>query len=398
MSASNRDRETVERGWQAFVDGEAPKDVRAEVLGSWHRSAANVPVGIDQAPVIDDAAERWQATPVALAFRAIEEELRSVAVAGDFVAAVTDSGGTIVWSVGGRTMRRKAERVAFAPGGRWDEAAVGTNALAMALRDNRPATVWSAEHYASSLHDWVCYSAPIHDPMTQLPCGVIDLSTTWRRATPLALSTVTALARLLDHALAGTAPGGLMAGAGLQVNALGRGEVRIGGVTVTLAPRQIELLTVLTLFPDGLTLEQLHERLHGDRAVQPSTTKAEISHLRQVLGGHLLNRPYRLAPPLSADHLDVVTALRRGEVDRAVRAYRGRLLPMSESPTITDHRHVLDVAVRRAVLDAADPELTAALAEVMPDDDLVQERCAAQLPARDPRRALALGRLDGLRR
>ena len=31
-------------------------------------------------------------------------------------------------------MRRKAETVNFVPGGRWDEASVGTNALAIASR------------------------------------------------------------------------------------------------------------------------------------------------------------------------------------------------------------------------------------------------------------------------
>ena len=398
VAAGHRDRAAAERSWQDFVAGRDPAGVRAEVLGSWHRSAGTVSPAIDQAPVLDDAPDRWLATPVAQAFRTIADELQAVALDGDFVAAVTDADGTIVWSVGGRTMRRRAEDVAFAPGGRWDEAAVGTNALGMALRTDRPTTVWSAEHYASFVHDWVCYSAPVHDPLTRLPCGVIDLSTTWRKATPLALSTVTALARLLDHALAGIAPGGLIGGGGLRLSMLGRSEITLDGVTITMAPRQVELLAVLSLHPDGLNLEQLHDRLHGERAILPSTTKAEISHVRHVLGAQVLNRPYRLAGPVWADHVEVLDAVRRGDVDAAVARYRGPLLPMSEAPAIVDHRNLLEVALIDAVVRAGSPDTLAGLAERVPHVEFLQELVVARLPGGDHRRSIALGRLDALRR
>ncbi|WP_336276085.1 GAF domain-containing protein [Nocardioides sp. B-3] len=98
-------------------------------------------------------------------------------------------------------MRRKAETVNFVPGGRWDEASVGTNALAIAGRTDAPAMVFSAEHYAEVVHNWVCWAAPVHDPVTGRPLGVIDLSTTRDRTHPIGLATARVMARLIETAL-----------------------------------------------------------------------------------------------------------------------------------------------------------------------------------------------------
>ncbi|MEZ5219436.1 MAG: hypothetical protein R2715_23270 [Ilumatobacteraceae bacterium] len=398
MSSTGRDRRVVERAWRAFVDGRIPNEVRPEVVGSWRRSST-IPLGIDHAPEADDAPSRWLASPVSRAFQSIESELTGVALEGDFVAAVTDADGTIVWTTAGRAMRRRAERVHFAPGGRWGEEAVGTNALGLALRSDEACTVWSAEHYAPIVHDWVCYSAPIHDPVTRRTCGVIDLSTTWHQAHPLALTTVKSLARLLDHALTGMGSNGAEhSSAPIDLRTLGRSELLLDGRVRSLPPRQMELLTVLSLHPEGLTLEQLHDRLHGDRRVRPSTTKAEISHLRQVLGDRVASRPYRLAGAVTADHHRVLDALARHDLPAAVAAYAGPLLPTSESPSIEEHRHLIDATLRRSVLASNDVGLVARLAGAMPFDGELHEFIVHRLPASDPRHALASSRLDALRR
>ena len=80
-------------------------------------------------------------------------------------------------------MRRKAETVNFVAGGRWDDQSVGTNALDLANRLDKPAMVFSAEHYAPIVHNWVCWAAPVHDPVTGRQLGVLDLSTTWTAPT-----------------------------------------------------------------------------------------------------------------------------------------------------------------------------------------------------------------------
>ena len=98
---------------------------------------------------------------------------------------------------------------------------MGTNGIGLALAADRPASVFATEHWVDPVHDWVCYAAPIHAPDgTQV--GAIDLSTTWKHANPLALSTVASMARLVEHELR-THPAPLrVAGAGARGAGAGR--------------------------------------------------------------------------------------------------------------------------------------------------------------------------------
>lgn len=362
---------------QAFLAGDrmgVRHVVRGEVLESWERSLHHVTPHLEHAPVLDDAPTRWRSGRMAQAFRVVEDELTQIAHDGDFVAAVTDEAGAIVWVAGGRTMRRRAEDVAFLPGGRWDEEAVGTNALGLALSTGRPWAVRATEHFSPMVQDWVCYSAPITDPATGLRVGVLDLSTTFRRANPLALSTVSAMARNLEFVL-GTHPVA-ESGKTLHLQLLGSSEVRLDGTVLTLPPRQVELLAVLSLHPGGLSLEELHDRVHGDHLASTSTTKAELSHLRRAVGVHLASRPYRLDGSWTADHVGLRASLRAGQVDEALSFYRGPLLPRSASPTVEEHRHAIDVAVRTAVLASPTRSRVLRLLDLAPDDPHLVELAA----------------------
>jgi transcriptional regulator of acetoin/glycerol metabolism len=151
---------------------------RAPIGESWTRCREVVDAAADAAPVDVDESEvleRWASSAIRRADVGLEEQLTQAAELGDLVAAVTDADGRILWSAGGRSMRRDAERVGFVPGGRWDEASAGTNALGLALRTGRPASVFSAEHWCDVVRDWVCWSAPVLDADGR-SLGVIDLS------------------------------------------------------------------------------------------------------------------------------------------------------------------------------------------------------------------------------
>lgn len=167
-------RATLEDEWSRVIPGltspgslrRAGRVLSREVADSWARSLASVDPARTHAPESSDGAahHRWNGSPLRGPVDGLADELRSVADDAGFVTAVTDASGTILWTCGGRTMRRRAERVNFAPGGRWDEEAMGTNALSLALRTGRPSTVFSAEHLVTALHGWVCYCAPSTDP------------------------------------------------------------------------------------------------------------------------------------------------------------------------------------------------------------------------------------------
>ncbi|MFI2645716.1 transcriptional regulator [Streptomyces sp. NPDC018610] len=369
--------------------------LRQELAESWARSLRSVDPGQDSAPVTDGGAvrHRWTDSPLRRPVDDLSDELHSIADDAGFVTAVTDESGTILWTCGGRTMRRRAEQVNFAPGGRWDEQAMGTNALSLALRTGRPASVFSAEHLVSALHGWVCYCAPVHGPDGSV-LGVLDMSTTWDRSNPLAMSTVRSLVSAIEVRLRTERPHRAgAAGDEVRLSCLGAGRAVRGNHPLGLRPRQVEILTLLALEPDGFSPERLREALYGGRPVTASTFKAEISHLRRALGGGIATRRYALTVVLSCDAVEVLRALRHGDAETALRLYRGPLLPHSVAPGIEEWRTHLEVAVREAVLASGHPEHALRYGEHAPYDTEVHEHALRLLGRDDARRGIAAGRL-----
>ena len=398
------------RAWTTFVEfGDAAESlVRPEIMQSWQLSQAAITPDVIEAPLSDegDTAEYWRSTPLQTAVERVESDLRRTAEDGDLVIAVTDPQTRILWTYGGRVMRRKAETVNFVPGGHWDEASVGTNALAIAMRTGDPSMVFSAEHYASMVHNWVCWAAPVHDPVTGDQIGVIDLSTTWDRTHPIGLATARVMARLIESAMPRSRdwPGGLLGSIapdepGLTLSLLGSAEAWLDGERLLLNRRQTEVLALLTMHPEGLSLEQLHALVYGDQPVTLSTLKAEVSHLRSALGGQLASRPYRLTMPTRVDVDEVLAHLRRGEVRAAVAAYAGDLLPGTDAPALVELAEYLAVSLREALLAQPDPTAVLRYSEHVPYDDEVIETCLSWLGEREhPAKALLKGRLAAGRR
>ena len=109
--------------WATFVErgDDAESLVRPEILRSWQRSQPHVPRDVSEAPLDDESEARafWHDSPLQHAVARVESELRRTAEDGDLVLAVTDRHTRILWTYGGRVMRRKAESVNFVAGGRW---------------------------------------------------------------------------------------------------------------------------------------------------------------------------------------------------------------------------------------------------------------------------------------
>lgn len=375
--------------WATFVeDGDrAAPLVRPEILDSWCRSGTTVSRDVSHAPLADESETRsfWDGSPLQVAVERVEEELRRTAEDGDLVLAVTDPDTRVLWTYGGRVMRRKAESVNFVMGGRWDDHSVGTNALDLANRLDRPSMVFSAEHYAPIVHNWVCWAAPLHDPVSGAQLGVLDISTSWDRTHPIGLATARVLARLVEQALPRTrhyleeADADDRAEPGLVLSVLGAAEARVDGQRLLLNRRQSEILALLALHPDGLSLDQLHTMLYGDHAVTFSTLKAEVSHLRHALAGQLASRPYRLLMPIATDVDHVLALLRRGDVAAAVEAYGGDLLPGTESPALVEMGEYVAVAIREALLADPQPDAVLHYIEQAPYDTAVVEACLVRL-------------------
>jgi len=396
-------RHQAVRAWTAFVErgDEAATLVRPEILDSWQRSDAARTRDVVQAPLADEHDTRayWDDSLLRVAVTRVEADLRRTAEDGDLVIAVTDPETRILWTYGGRVMRRKAESVNFVSAGRWDESSVGTNALDLAQRTGGPAMVFSAEHFAPIVHNWVCWAAPVHDPVTGRQLGVIDLSTTWDRTHPIGLATAQVMARLIETAMPQSRAAHPDTPAapeepGLSLTLLGTAEAFLDGQRLFLSRRQTEIVALLALHSEGLSLEHLHALLYGDHAVTLSTLKAEVSHLRQALGGQLTSRPYRLTMPVQTDVDTVLAQLRRGDVLTAVTAYGGDLLPGTNAPALIELGEYVAVALREALLADPIPFAVLRYSELAPYDTEVIEVCLARLGGTPhPARALLVGRL-----
>jgi len=267
-----------------------------------------------------------------------------------------------------------------------------------------PAMVFSAEHYAPIVHNWVRWAAPVHDPTTRRQLGVIDLSTTWDRTHPIGLATARVMARLIESAMPLSAyhpsaiGGDDTADPGLVMTLLGTAEVRLDGQRLLLNRRQTEVLALLALHPEGLSLDHLHALLYGDQGVTFSTLKAEVSHLRSALGGQLGSRPYRLLMPVATDVDHVLGLLRAGQVSAAVESYGGDLLPGTNSPALTELADYVAVAVREALLADPQPDAVLRYADLAPYDVEIVERCLVALgTAHHPAKPLLKARLAAAR-
>ena len=336
------------RAWTAFVEhGDGAQTlVRPEISRRGSARTPPSPPTSAHAPLADEADTRafWKGSPLQIAVSRVEEELRRTAEDGDLVLAVTDADTRILWTYGGRVMRRKAESVNFVAGGRWDDESVGTNALDLANRTARPSMVFSAEHYASIVHNWVCWAAPVNDPVTGRQLGVIDLSTTWDRTHPIGLATARVMARLIEQAMPRSHEHPGLPSVeespdvdGLTLRLLGTAEAHLDGQRLLLNRRQTEILALLAMNPDGVSLERLHALVYGDQGV--TLVDAEGRGLAPALGPPRPAHLPALPPDDAGDHRRRHRA-RGGAAaatsPAALAAYGGDLLPGTNSPALAE--------------------------------------------------------------
>jgi hypothetical protein len=375
-------RKRLEEERSRFDTDPLESQVPDALLASWKRSGVTVDPSWRSAPLdrVDESSDRWSDSPIRRAVPELEQQLRAIAADGDYMVGVTDSDGRVLWSHGLRRMHQRADDLHFTPGGRWDEPSSGTNAVAMSLITRRPSIVFSFEHWCEPVTDLVCYSAPVREPAGGV-LGVLDLTTSWNRVTPLGLPTVTSLARVVEAELARNPL--LLSDAGLALTVLGGHAASIDGVAWSPTLRQLEILLTLAGVGEA-TLDELHALVYGDRPVSPTTTKAEISHLRHALGGVIASRPYRLTVPFRCDLFEALDCVDAGDLAGAMRCYRGQLLPSSEAPFVVERRLYLDVALRTALLRAGTVEQLLDFASVHPFDDEVLERAGNRVGPQHP--------------
>jgi hypothetical protein len=168
----------------------------------------------------------------------------------------------------------------------------------------------------------------------------------------------------------------------LELRFLGRHEAVYQGKHIKVSPQMQEMLALLALHPNGLSLEQLLLFISGDNG-NVSSFRVMLTKLRQYVP--ISNQPYKIDVTYKADFIQVRQLIEKGQLRRALELYKGSLLPTSEAPGIAEEREALEESLREAVLLSGDPEALYILGNQFPDDLELWEALEKALPKEDTR-------------
>ncbi|MBC3760181.1 GAF domain-containing protein [Quadrisphaera oryzae] len=221
---------------QALSGAEPPQAARTVIGASWRRArrrgldpgqAAEVP------PLVGaDLTQRRAASGLEPLMPLLRTRLLPAAEAAGQIMVVADDEGRVLWREGGPDVRHRADRLGFVEGSAWDESTVGTNAIGTSIVTGEAVHVFGAEHYAESHTPWTCAAAPLHDPVTRAPLGVVDLSGPAHTVHQSTVSLVDAVARLVELELRAESDARLAALREVAEPVL----AQVGGPAVVVAP------------------------------------------------------------------------------------------------------------------------------------------------------------------
>ncbi len=117
------------------------------------------------------------------------------------LVTLADNKGRILLVDGNQKTLQSAEQMNFVQGADWSEKTIGTNAIGTSLALQKPVQVFAAEHFCEGVHNWVCASTPIHDPITHETLGVIDVTGLWKNAQSHTLGMTVMAAQTIQNRL-----------------------------------------------------------------------------------------------------------------------------------------------------------------------------------------------------
>lgn len=302
---------------------------------------------VDAAPLLN-LSEDSESSLFRRSIRHNYSDLLKIADDAGMAIGLTDLHGTLLWTWSSQAMQSSAEQVHFVEGGHWSTQAVGTNAIGLALNSQRSSCVYSHENQMHSVRDWVCYAAPILDPISGQFHGIINLSTKYKNHTSLGLLAVERCADLVKRAL------NFEQKNILNIKVLGSPKIQFNQTSLSLTHRQIEILCILALHKEGLSLDELHYALYGDREVSLKTLKSELSQLRHVLPNCIESRRYKLNCEVECDFLKAEQSLNAGLLASTFALYKGSFLSKSESPFLSNWRHCFDARLGNLIYQLQD--------------------------------------------
>lgn len=420
----------IERAHEELVSGNFGdrrlEHIRPLVRDSWERSWKQR-IGAEDLPPLALSAEELEIFRREHPLADVMEMIRGLLLPGDptesgVMVAVGDHAGRLLWVEGDLQQRLLTGEMGLVAGANWAEDAVGTSAPGTAIALGESVQIHEAEHYNRLVHPWSCTAAPVFDPETRKILGVIDVTGGPEVVTPQARLLVDATARAVEsellvarlrarHSTPATSPRRIKrvsTPARVVLQVLGRDRARLDVACsdsesiVDLSARHAEILLTLANHRQGLSADRLAELVYGPDA-SADTLRPEMVRLRKVLlrvAPDLVpeSRPYRLTVPLETDARNVLSLLDRGAHRVALTAYRGPVLPESTAPAVEEFRESVRAALREAMLTEASVDVLLAYTEIPEgaEDEDVLRLCLEMLPARSPRRAGLVTRIERL--
>lgn len=178
-----RSETAIRKAWEDYLTlGEIRSPTVRDVIGaSWKRSREN---GVNphqlRAPLetaggrIEELKYRHRHL-MDTASEAVGQITMQVEGSG-IIVLVCDPAGVILATTGDSSTLDKASERHIMPGGNWNEASSGTNAVGCALALGQPVLVRASEHFCEGVKSWSCAASVIRDPLDGSVLGVLDIS------------------------------------------------------------------------------------------------------------------------------------------------------------------------------------------------------------------------------
>ena len=206
----NADQIAIRRAWETFLtEGRRSPSISPALASSWERSRTSGVVSRQtEAPLsAEPEVHRRRRQSAALLAAARPALTRSHAFLGDAssMMILSDATGFIVETAGDPRVIDNGRRNHLETGGRWEEAAIGTNAIGTALVERRAIQVRGAAHYCEDVQRWTCAAMPVCHPVGGELLGVVDISGPMASFNPQSLALAVAIGQEIEAQLGRTA-------------------------------------------------------------------------------------------------------------------------------------------------------------------------------------------------
>lgn len=203
------EQNAIRRAWENFLTGgDKPLSLPSSLAASWERSrASGIGSALTEAPLSDEPEifrRRSQTLGLLNAARPALERSGMFLAEASSMLILTDASGFIVETAGDPRVVDNGRSNHLEAGGRWDEGAIGTNAIGTSLIEGRPIQIRGAEHFCEDVQRWTCAATPVRHPLDRDILGIVDISGPITSFNPQSFALAVAIGQEIEASLGRT--------------------------------------------------------------------------------------------------------------------------------------------------------------------------------------------------